>query len=103
MTAAASLLSAIIVLFTAIFAASGYAAPPVDFDEDCATRPDWEDTASCEAHGGSVPVREEVSERLHLRIGTAEVEAQLRRAFERAPDATCELKIYHSGAVTICE
>lgn len=103
MTAAASLLSAMIVLLTMVFAEPVYAAPPDDFDEDCATGPDWEETVSCAARGGSVLVREDVGERLHLRIGTAEVEAQLRRAFERAPDATCELKIYRSGTVTICD
>jgi hypothetical protein len=36
-------------------------------------------------------------------VSIAELAAQIRRALDHAPGATCELKIYSSGAVTVCE
>lgn len=36
-------------------------------------------------------------------ISIAELVGQVRRAFQYAPNATCELKIYTRGAVIVCQ
>jgi hypothetical protein len=33
----------------------------------------------------------------------AAITTQIRNALEHAPDATCELKVYPNGAVTLCQ